>query len=284
MHMKISHDRLTEDRGQNEETVSGRKDSLAAKKPLLERLRDGTAKVLAIVGTASLLTGVGTCSSAGCGGVVADSDDNPRDTAEAESDEQPDVIDSEDQNELMPDADAEEAEAEDSVDLADEGNVELPDSEDVYEVEPEADSLDADVDETEAETEPDVPVDEGVAEIEAEADTAPDETVTEDGGEEVIVPLCPDVHPETVTGGVFMLGVPGVVGGYGISYDSRTATGGTFRITCDADSASIVDSIEIAVTSTATIERPEDGMAINITVNLRNYTGANLDVNVVNSP
>ncbi len=93
-------------------------------------------------------------------------------------------------------------------------------------------------------------------------------------------PLCSDVFDEVFTEETFDKGTGREVGGYMITYVSQTVDGLTLDIHCGSDSSEITAGEDIETLVEHTVEVPEDGKRIRITVHSRNTFDATLSVAV----
>ena len=93
-------------------------------------------------------------------------------------------------------------------------------------------------------------------------------------------PLCSDIFDEAVTEETFDKGTGREVGGYMITYVSQTTGGLTLDIDCGSDSSSIASGESLTTLVEHTVEVPDDGKRIRITVHSRNTFDASMSVAV----
>ena len=93
-------------------------------------------------------------------------------------------------------------------------------------------------------------------------------------------PLCSDIFDEVVTEETFDKGTGREVGGYMITYVSQTTGGLTLDIDCGSDSSSIASGESLTTLVEHTVEVPDDGKRIRITVHSRNTFDATMSVAV----
>jgi len=93
-------------------------------------------------------------------------------------------------------------------------------------------------------------------------------------------PLCSDIFDEEVTEETFDKGTGREVGGYMITYVSQTVDGLTLDIDCGSDSSEITAGDELETMVEHTVDVPDDGKRIRITVHSRNTFDATMSVAV----
>ncbi len=93
-------------------------------------------------------------------------------------------------------------------------------------------------------------------------------------------PLCSGVFDEVITEETFDKGTGRSVGGYMITYVTQTTGGITMNIDCGSDSEEITSGDAITTMVEHTVNVPDDGKRIRITVHSRNTFDATMSVAV----
>jgi len=224
--------------------------SMSTKAPLTERIMKKAA-------TAALAVGI-VLSSASCNLIC------PFDTSQLRSVDG-DVSDSD--VDAGPDTDVVDSDIRDS-DTAD-SDVADADNEIVDADVADSDTLDGDVGDADTIADSDV-VDGDMT----DGDVSDSDVADADG------PLCSDIFDEVVTEETFDKGTGREVGGYMITYVSQTTGGITLDIDCGSDSSSIASGESLTTLVEHTVEVPDDGKRIRITVHSRNTFDATMSVAV----
>ncbi len=241
-------------------------ESMSTKAPLTERIMKKAAATVLAVGIAvspmacSLLTDfeIPRDLDVSHDGDVSDSDADSVQDAEVDGSQDADVnvVDSDIRDGNVSDADILDGDVEEDADVVDS---------DVVDADEDSDVADADV------------VDGDLADSDITDGDVLDGDVEEDADLE---PLCSGVFDEVITEETFDKGTGRSVGGYMITYVTQTTGGITMNIDCGSDSEEITSGDAITTMVEHTVNVPDDGKRIRITVHSRNTFDATMSVAV----
>jgi len=250
--------------------------SMSTKPPLTERIMKKAAAAVLTVGIAlspaacSLMTDF-TLPKELDGGTDADAEVVDGDVSDADTIADSNVADAD--NEIvdgdMADSDVSDSDVTDADNEIVDGDVADADEGIVDADVADSDTLDGDVGDADTIADSDV-VDGDMT----DGDVSDSDVADADG------PLCSDIFDEVVTEETFDKGTGREVGGYMITYVSQTTGGLTLDIDCGSDSSSIASGESLTTLVGHTVEVPDDGKRIRITVHSRNTFDATMSVAV----